>query len=148
MKTMMPALRLRGDLVFGWGSVLLSFGGLEMFWGWEGSGTGFWYRVACVFGAVVNIAFVLGGGAFLRGRFFVARRLATTAAILSGSVKLPLCMSGKLDSIYAVYGMWISNALLLALGSWRAPAEIQSVGDPDCCGPQQGRGLSARNTFG
>lgn len=125
----MPALRLGGDLVFGWGAVLLSFDGLEMFWGWGGSGTGFWYPIACSFGVVVNISFVLGGGAFLRGRIFVARRLATTAAILSASVLLPLCMSGKLDSIYAGYGMWTSSALLLALGSWRAPTEIQSVGD-------------------
>jgi hypothetical protein len=118
-----PALRLGGDLVFGWGAFLLSFVGVGLFQNWESSGESFWYPIACMMGALANLSFIAGYVAYLTFLVWhkgirLSRWSAALGSCLSLSVIVPLALSSELNEVYLGHGLWTTSLLALALGSW------------------------------
>jgi hypothetical protein len=118
-----PALRLGGDLVFGWVAFLLSFLGIGLFQNWESGGERFWYPIACTMGALANLSFIVGYVAYLTSLIWhkgirLSRWSATLGSCLSLSVIVPLALSTELNRVYLGHGLWTTSLLALALGSW------------------------------
>ena len=131
-----PALRLGGDLAFGWVAFLLSFVGVGLFQHWGWSGESFWYPIACTMGALANLSFIVGYATYLTSAVWhkgirLSRWSATLGSCLSLSVIVPLVLSTELNEVYLGHGLWATSLLALALGSWSAtslrvgPAEIR-----------------------
>jgi len=134
-----PALRLGGDLAFGWVAFLLSFVGVGLFQNWESGGERFWYPIACTMGALANLSFLIGYVAYLIFMVWhkgirLSRWSSTIGSCLSLSVIVPLALSTELNGVYLGHGLWATSLLALALGSW---SSTRRGADP----PRLGAGL-------
>lgn len=122
----LPAIRLAGDLVFGYAAFALSFFGIRMFPDWGSSGEHFWYPVACASGVVVNLLYPAGYLSLLLGRLGMASRCATLGLLFSWFVTLALVLSSELNGIYVGHGLWVASLMALSLGTMQTLAESKT----------------------
>ena len=128
LSMLLPAVRMGGELLYGWAAFLAGFLGLGLFSELSLGSEPFWYPVACLMGSLTNAVMII---AYLwctrlgwSNRYLHSvSRLVVASARCSFLVCFPLVLSTELDALYVGYGLWGGAGLLLVGGMGQIVAE-------------------------